>query len=245
MGLSSMLKAINPYAGLIGAGVSALGQYRSNRETRASTGRQLAFQERMSNTAHQRQMADLKKAGINPMLSAKLGGASSPAGASYQASNIGAAAVEGYGKVSSAKQAQAQAKYISGAQTRKTNWEAAVSREKAFKINADTKKVLQDTKIQRVIHDERWPRLFSTMSAENVVASLIAAREQVPLETVLKGFPDGISKNNMQKIERMVAEIQGMGSLLKREGIGGGILIRETGKAISNQIQSLLNKLGR
>jgi hypothetical protein len=107
-----MLSAINPYAELIGAGVSALGQYRANRETRASTGRQVAFQERMSNTAHQRQMADLKAAGINPMLSAKLGGASSPAGASYQASNIGAAAVEGYGKVSSAKQAQAQTERI-------------------------------------------------------------------------------------------------------------------------------------
>lgn len=230
---------------IIGAAVTGYGAYRANRETRASTGRQIQFQERMSNTAHQRQMADLKKAGINPMLSAKLGGASSPAGASYQASNVGAAAVEGYGKVSSAKQAQAQAKYVSGAQTRKTNWEAAVSREKAFKINAETAKVLQDINIQRIVHDERWPRLFSTMSAPNVVASLIAAREQVPLETVLKGFPDGISKNNMQKIERMVAEIQGMGSVLKREGIGGGILVRETQKAISNEIQNLLNKLGR
>jgi len=97
---------------IIGAAVSGYGQYRANRETRASTGRQIAFQERMSNTAHQRQMADLKKAGINPMLSAKLGGASSPAGSSYQASNVGAAAVEGYGKVSSAKQAQAQTKQI-------------------------------------------------------------------------------------------------------------------------------------
>ena len=229
----------------IGAAISGVGGLLANKSTKASTARQMAFQERMSNTAHQRQMADLRAAGINPILSAKLGGASSPAGASYQASNVGAAAVEGYGKVSSAKQAQAQTKYISGAQTRKTNWEAAVSREKAFKINAETKKVLQDTNIQRVIHDERWPRLFSTMSAENVVASLIAAREQVPLETVLKGFPDGISKNNMQKIERMIAEVQGMGSIVKREGIGGGILIRETGKAISDQIQILLDKLGR
>ena len=93
---------------IIGAAVSGYGQYRANRETRASTGRQMQFQQRMSNTAHQRQMADLKKAGINPMLSAKLGGASTPSGASYQASNIGAAAVEGYGKVSSARQAQVQ-----------------------------------------------------------------------------------------------------------------------------------------
>lgn len=81
---------VNSDVGKLGLSIiPGIGQYLGASEAaqvgQASAREQMAFQERMSSTAHQREVQDLIKAGLNPALSAN-SGASTPVGAGYEQS---------------------------------------------------------------------------------------------------------------------------------------------------------------
>ena len=145
--LGGLVKAItSPIASLAGSALSFLGGERQNVASAEAAQRQMDFQEDMSNTAYQRQVEDLKKAGINPMLVSKLGGASTPAGAMPIVVNPYADAARSFSAMESARAAGQQAQTqenLSESQIRQVNANAAMLEAQLGNVPLEGKRLEQ------------------------------------------------------------------------------------------------------
>lgn len=88
---------ISAGSSLLGGIFGSKGQSAANKRNIQLARDQMAFQERMSNSAISRRMKDMRSSGINPILAGKFD-ASTPAGALAQVGNVAAAGLEGASK---------------------------------------------------------------------------------------------------------------------------------------------------
>ncbi len=195
----------------VAGGLSALGSIGASLVGSSSAKQQQRFQKRMSNTAHQREMADLEKAGLNPLLTGKYGGSSTPPGTSFTPSNP----AEQIPQAHSAYQQLKQSKPLVHAQVNQATANTANVVAQTQKTEAETKFITANTamaenkfplELDKIIQDTETS---GTTSAKNLSEIKKNVQELKKLIVTRKIYDE--AGNFLPQASRLIDKLEALG----------------------------------